>query len=134
MLRKIAAALALVAGSASAQVDFTGAYSDDMQNFLVITQKGNVAIVTSTNVLQAGAPAGQTNSTSFGVGVVSGNNLIIQGFVNTTMYCVSNVTYTLTDPNTIVVTTDSIQITQRGLSAGGQNCAPSTARTRTRLL
>lgn len=134
MLRKIAATLALASCSAWAQVDFSGAYSDDGASFLIVTQRGQFAVVTSNGLLPAGAPAGAVNPFGFGIGVVTGNLLTVEQFFDSSMYCVGTIRYELTGPDAIKSTVVSIAPTARGLSLGITSCNAAASRTRSRLL
>lgn len=132
MLRKIAAALALVAGSASAQVDFQGGYTADGTNYLVITQRGALAVVISGTFMAPGAPAGAVNKFGYGIGVVSGNTLMVDAYYGAEMYCVSRVNYTLSPDGAITSTVISSVPTARGTSVGINTCE-SVGTTRVRV-
>lgn len=133
MLRKIAAALALVAGSASAQVDFTGAYLDSSGAIQLITQRGSTAVVTLNNILAAGATAGESNSFGWGIGVVTGSVLNVSEYYPPTMYCKYSLLIEMTG-NAITVTGLSAETTARGKSVNAQCAPPGIVSVRQRLL
>jgi hypothetical protein len=115
--------------------DFSGAYQDPAAplSYVLIIQKGDVAVLTGNSIIADDAAPGSSNSVGWGVGTVSGNVIDIPEFHDNFSYCINHHVYTFSaDGNTISKQITSSTPTARGISANF-NCASNVGQTGTRV-